>query len=76
MTAARQALIADLNAEAAAGWFDFPGVRLALDGTVEGVGPHLDERVLVLLEDDDDVQFAAGFDRASIMEQSKGKVIC
>ncbi|MEK9855371.1 MAG: DNA replication/repair protein RecF [Rhodobiaceae bacterium] len=36
VTAARQALIADLNAEAAAGWFDFPGVRLALDGTVEG----------------------------------------
>ena len=35
VTAARQALIADLNAEAAAGWFDFPGVRLALDGTVE-----------------------------------------
>ena len=36
VTAARQALIADLNAEAAAGWSDFPGVRLALDGTVEG----------------------------------------
>jgi DNA replication and repair protein RecF len=35
VTAARQALIADLNAEALAGWFDFPGVRLALDGTVE-----------------------------------------
>ena len=35
VTAARQALIADLNAEAAAGWFDFPGVRLALDGMVE-----------------------------------------
>ena len=35
VTAARQALIADLNAEAAAGWFDFPGVRLTLDGTVE-----------------------------------------
>ncbi len=35
VTAARQALIADLNAEAAQGWFDFPGVRLALDGTVE-----------------------------------------
>lgn len=35
VTAARQALIADLNAEAVAGWFDFPGVRLALDGTVE-----------------------------------------
>ena len=30
VTAARQALIADLNAEAATGWFDFPGVRLAL----------------------------------------------
>lgn len=35
VTAARQALIADLNAEAATGWFDFPGVRLALDGIVE-----------------------------------------
>ena len=35
VTAARQALIADLNAEAVKGWFDFPGVRLVLDGTVE-----------------------------------------
>ena len=35
VTAARRALIADLNTEAAAGWFDFPGVRLTLDGTVE-----------------------------------------
>ena len=35
VTAARQALMADLNAEAADGWFDFPGVRLALDGLVE-----------------------------------------
>ena len=36
VTAARQALIADLNAEAANGWFGFPGVALQLDGTVEG----------------------------------------
>ena len=35
VTAARQALIADLNAEAAQGWFGFPGAQLALDGTVE-----------------------------------------
>ena len=35
VTAARQALMVDLNAEAADGWFDFPGVRLALDGLVE-----------------------------------------
>jgi len=36
VTAARQALIADLNTEAANGWFGFPGVALKLDGTVEG----------------------------------------
>ena len=36
VTAARQALITDLNAEAANGWFGFPGVALQLDGTVEG----------------------------------------
>ena len=35
VTAARQALIADLNGEAADGWFGFPGARLALDGQVE-----------------------------------------
>ena len=35
VTAARQALIADLNAEAANGWFGFPGVALQLDGNVE-----------------------------------------
>ena len=35
VTAARQALIADLNAEAGAGWHGFPGVRLALEGAVE-----------------------------------------
>ncbi len=35
VTAARQALIADLNAEAGAGWHGFPGVRLALNGAVE-----------------------------------------
>ena len=35
VTAARQALIADLNAEAKDGWFGFPGAQLALDGTVE-----------------------------------------
>ena len=36
VTAARQALITDLNAEAANGWFGFPGVALQLEGTVEG----------------------------------------
>ena len=36
VTAARQALISDLNAEAANGWFGFPGVALQLDGRVEG----------------------------------------
>ena len=36
VTAARQSLISDLNDEAADGWFGFPGVRLALEGTVEG----------------------------------------
>ena len=35
VTAARQALIADLNAEAANGWFGFPGVALGLEGQVE-----------------------------------------
>ena len=35
VTAARQALISDLNAEAANGWFGFPGVALQLDGRVE-----------------------------------------
>ena len=35
VTAARQALIADLNAEAGSGWHGFPGVRLALEGAVE-----------------------------------------
>lgn len=35
VTAARQALITDLNAEAKNGWFGFPGVALRLDGTVE-----------------------------------------
>ena len=36
VTAARQALIADLNAEAGAGWHGFPGVRLVLEGAVDG----------------------------------------
>ena len=36
VTAARQSLISDLNDEAADGWFGFPGVRLSLEGTVEG----------------------------------------
>ena len=35
VTAARQSLISDLNAEAAEGWFGFPGVALRLDGTLE-----------------------------------------
>ena len=35
VTAARQSLISDLNAEAAEGWFGFPGVALQLDGTLE-----------------------------------------
>ena len=35
VTAARQALIADLNAEAANGWFGFPGVVLGIEGQVE-----------------------------------------
>ena len=35
VTAARQALIADLNAEAMDGWLGFPGAQLALDGIVE-----------------------------------------
>ena len=35
VTAARQSLISDLNAEAAKGWFGFPGVALRLDGTLE-----------------------------------------
>ncbi|MGC6520709.1 MAG: DNA replication/repair protein RecF [Candidatus Puniceispirillaceae bacterium] len=35
VTAARQALIADLNAEAANGWFGFPGVQIGLEGQVE-----------------------------------------
>ena len=35
VTAARQSLITDLNAEAAEGWFGFPGVALRLDGTLE-----------------------------------------
>ena len=35
VTAARQALITDLNAEAANGWFGFPGVALGLEGQVE-----------------------------------------
>lgn len=35
VTAARQALIADLNAEAANGWFGFPGVALGLQGQIE-----------------------------------------
>ena len=33
--AARQSLLSDLNAEAAEGWFGFPGVALRLDGTLE-----------------------------------------
>ncbi len=36
VTAARQSLITDLNAEAGAGWHGFPGVRLTLEGEVEG----------------------------------------
>ena len=36
VTAARQSLIGDLNDEAADGWFGFPGVRLSLEGAVEG----------------------------------------
>ena len=36
VTAARQALIADLNAEAANGWFGFPGVALALKDRLKG----------------------------------------
>ena len=35
VTAARQALIKALNAEAAQGWFGFPGVELVLSGAVE-----------------------------------------
>ena len=35
VTAARQSLISDLNAEAAEGWFGFPGIALRLDGTLE-----------------------------------------
>ena len=35
VTAARHSLISDLNAEAAEGWFGFPGVALRLDGTLE-----------------------------------------
>ena len=35
VTAARQSMISDLNAEAAEGWFGFPGVALQLDGTLE-----------------------------------------
>ncbi len=35
VTAARQSLISDLNAEAAEGWLGFPGVALRLDGTLE-----------------------------------------
>ena len=35
VAAARQSLISDLNAEAAEGWFGFPGVALRLDGTLE-----------------------------------------
>jgi len=35
ITAARQALIKDLNNEACDGWFDFPGIRLELQGDVE-----------------------------------------
>lgn len=35
ITAARQALIKDLNHEAKDGWFDFPGIRLELQGEVE-----------------------------------------
>ena len=35
VTAARQSLISDLNAEAAKGWFGFPGVALRLEGTLE-----------------------------------------
>ena len=37
VTAARQSLISDLNAEAAEGWFGFPGVALRLDGTLESL---------------------------------------
>lgn len=35
ITAARQALIKDLNNEAKDGWFNFPGIRLELQGEVE-----------------------------------------
>ena len=36
VTAARQALVDDINAEAGEGWCGFPGVRLALQGELEG----------------------------------------
>ena len=35
ITAARQSLIKDLNAEAREGWFGFPGIRFELHGDVE-----------------------------------------
>ncbi len=35
VTAARLSLINDLNAEAAEGWFGFPGVHLGLEGLIE-----------------------------------------
>ena len=48
VTAARQSLISDLNAEAVEGWFGFPGVALRLDGTLEG---WLDEGSALAAED-------------------------
>jgi len=36
ITAARQALVDDINAEAGAGWCGFPGLRLELNGELEG----------------------------------------
>ena len=48
VTAARKSLISDLNAEAAEGWFGFPGVAVRLDGTLES---WLEEESALAAED-------------------------